>query len=159
MDGQFESYIRTGNIVVTATIDEVFPLLCPKREEEWIPGWECNVISSRSGFNEKGAIFQTKKAFGTELVWYTVDYDLANRRIEFVNFAHGICVFNFVIDLAISNETVTLTFTHQFTPLSPEGVKFLEGIKAEDFPSRLKGLQGLLVAKLSAQSRPAMAQP
>jgi hypothetical protein len=152
MDEQLEPFIRTGKIVVSTTIDDIFPLLCPKREETWIPGWECDVIFSRSGFNERGAIFRTKKAFGTELIWYTVEYDLKNRRIEFVNFANDICVFNFIIDLVTFDETITMTFTHKFTPLSPAGVKFIEGIKAEDFPGRLKALQGLLAAKLSAKS-------
>jgi hypothetical protein len=45
---------RTGTIHVKATIEEVFPLLCPKREEEWIPGWECETIWSTTGYNEEG---------------------------------------------------------------------------------------------------------
>ena len=51
---QFE---REGVIHSKGTVEEVFPLLCPKREEEWIPGWECETIWSKSGYNEEGAIF------------------------------------------------------------------------------------------------------
>ena len=52
-------YRRTGIIHCAAKVEDVFPLLCPKREEEWIPGWKCDTLWSRSGYNEEGAIFRT----------------------------------------------------------------------------------------------------
>jgi hypothetical protein len=50
-------FTRNGVIHCKAAVEEVFPLLCPKREEEWIPDWECETIWSNSGYNEEGAIF------------------------------------------------------------------------------------------------------
>ena len=41
-----------GIVNCKAKVEEFFPLLCPKREEEWIPGWECETVWSHSGCNE-----------------------------------------------------------------------------------------------------------
>jgi len=55
-------------------LEKVFPPLCPKNEEEWIPGCECETIRSASGYNEEGAVFPTTKPHGTELYWNTLEY-------------------------------------------------------------------------------------
>jgi hypothetical protein len=38
---------------------EVFPLLCPSREADWIPGWDAELISTETGYAELGCIFRT----------------------------------------------------------------------------------------------------
>ena len=72
-------FAREGVIDIRASLEDVFPLLCPKREEQWIPGWECETIWSHSGYNEEGAIFRTTKPYGTELYWTTLQCDIANK--------------------------------------------------------------------------------
>ncbi len=37
----------------------VFPLLCPVREGEWLPGWQYRLIWSDSGIAELGCVFTT----------------------------------------------------------------------------------------------------
>jgi len=37
---------------------DVFPLLCPVRESEWLPDFKANVIYSSTGVSEDGAIFE-----------------------------------------------------------------------------------------------------
>ena len=39
--------------------DRVFPLLCPVRENEWLPYWSCEIIHSDSGKAEKDCVFIT----------------------------------------------------------------------------------------------------
>ena len=43
-----------------ASPEKVFPLLCPVREADWIPGWRYKLIYSESGVAELGCIFTTE---------------------------------------------------------------------------------------------------
>ena len=43
-------------MVINAPVEDIFPLLGPIREYDWIPGWEADMIWSESGFAEEGAI-------------------------------------------------------------------------------------------------------
>ena len=44
--------------------EKVFPLLCPVREEEWVPGWQGRVIYSQSGVAESSCVFATPNEDG-----------------------------------------------------------------------------------------------
>lgn len=92
MKFQASQFSRTGVVHSDASIDEIFPLLCPKREEEWIPGWECETLWSKSGYNEAGAIFRTAKPYGTELFWNTLQYDKDRGIVDFLIRPAFVCV-------------------------------------------------------------------
>lgn len=143
-------YARKGSFEVKFSKAEVFPLLCPKMEEKWIPNWECQVVYSLSGYNENGAIFKTEKAFGTELIWFTNMYNKINGRIEFTCFATDKIVFNFIIQVQqLSERKCQLTFSHKFIALSSAGVELIKTYKAEDFQVRLLGLGKLIESYLT----------
>ena len=36
--------------VLAASAGEVFPLLCPAREADWIPGWDSDIVHSGTGY-------------------------------------------------------------------------------------------------------------
>lgn len=134
-------FSRKGDINIHARVEDVFPLLCPKREEEWIPGWECETIWSHSGYNEEGAIFRTTKPYGTELYWNTLQYDIQGKVVDFLITAPHRYMFRFKIDVAIDNDgLLTLSFSQTFTSVSEEGNDLLNQYKAEDFAGRLKNL-------------------
>jgi hypothetical protein len=40
---------------IKAPVEQVFPLLCPVRECDWLEGWNCTLLHSGSGLAEKGA--------------------------------------------------------------------------------------------------------
>ncbi|HOT15720.1 MAG TPA: hypothetical protein PK252_13255 [Bacteroidales bacterium] len=136
---------RKGSFQVNYSKEEVFPLLCPKIEEKWIPGWKCQVIKSQSGYNEKGAIFKTETAFNTELIWCTNEYDIETGNIDFILFAKDKYVFRFNIKVVQNAPNSSeLTFTHSFSSLSNEGSALIEAYKNEDFQGRLNTL-GMLI--------------
>jgi hypothetical protein len=140
---------RDGIIRVKATMEEVFPLLCPKREEEWIPGWECETIWSTSGTNEDGAIFRTTKPYGTELYWTTLQYDIKSGVVDFLITAGRLYVFRFRIEVRQDTSgLLTLTFTQVFTSVSEEGSALLDRYKGEDFAARLAALERFMVSHL-----------
>jgi len=127
-------FTRKGDINIRARAEDVFPLLCPKREEEWIPGWEC-------GYNEEGAIFRTTKPYGTELYWNTLQYDRLKKVVDFLITAPHRYMLRFTIDVAAANDgLLTLSFSQTFTSVSEEGNELLNQYKAEDFAERLRNL-------------------
>lgn len=78
--------VRTIVWTVDSTRERVFPLLCPIREREWIPGWTAETVASRSGVAEDGAVFTTPDpATGGRHVWVVSRY-LPPDRVEYVVF-------------------------------------------------------------------------
>jgi hypothetical protein len=135
-------FVRTGVVHTRAPIERVFPLLCPKREEDWIPGWECETIWSKSGYNEEGAIFRTTKPYGTELCWTTLRYDMQDGIVDFLITAPRLYVFRFTLAVvAASGGGLAITFTQVLTSVSDEGSALIERYKTEDFDGRLRALE------------------
>ncbi len=151
MSFQPSQFSRSGVIRCRATIEEVFPLLCPKKEEDWIPGWQCETIWSHSGYNEDGAIFRTTKPYGTELYWNTVRYDIRERLVEFLIVAPGLFMFRFRIDVQPEADgELTLHFAQTFTSISADGSEFLQRYAGDNYADRLATLQNHLTAYLHA---------
>ena len=63
--------------------EKVFPLLCPVREADWVPGWQYRLIYSGSGLAEDGCVFSTPNDAGPETVWMVTHYDPTAFRIAF----------------------------------------------------------------------------
>lgn len=141
-------YTRTGSFEVNFSKEKIFPLLCPKMEEKWIPNWECQVVYSSNGYNETGAVFKTEKAFGTALTWYTNTYDQAKGIVEFTNFSEDL-IFNFHIQVhPLSEKKCRLDFMHTFRALNEKGMALMDGYKSENFQDRLYGLGKLMTIYL-----------
>ena len=66
-----------------ASAAEIFPLLCPVREYEWIPDWSCTMVYSDSGVAEKDAVFHTRELLGMRTVWTCIAYE-PPRLVEYV---------------------------------------------------------------------------
>lgn len=63
-----------------ASPEEIFPLLCPVREYDWIDGWRCRMVYSDSGFAEEDGVFTTD--LEGHSTWVITAYE-PPRRIEF----------------------------------------------------------------------------
>ncbi len=113
-----ERFERKARIMIGARAREVFPLLCPVREYEWIPDWRCRMIYSKSGVAEKDAMFTTGMLpLGREL-WTCTLYESPSR-IEYL-VTHG-SKAAFKLELALSEEggRTVLDWTMRFTAASP----------------------------------------
>jgi hypothetical protein len=62
---------------IDAVPDEVFPLLCPVREVEWLDDWTYRMIYSASGLVEAGAVFETAIAAEPATIWVVSRHDPA----------------------------------------------------------------------------------
>ncbi len=154
MKFQAKQFMRSGVIHVRAKVEEIFPLLCPKREEEWIPGWECETIWSKSGYNEEGAVFRTTKPYGTELYWMTLQYDIAGKTVDFLITAPRLYMFRFTIRLHEDRSgLLNISFTQVFTSNSEEGNVLLNRYQGEDYDARLKSLEGFMNSYLEVNRK------
>lgn len=143
-------YQRSGSVVVSFPKDKIFPLLCPKLEEKWIPGWECEVLYSLSGYNEKGGVFRTTKPYNTELIWYTGEFSLEKGSVKFVVFAADKFLFDYDINVTqIEDGRCRISFTQHFKVMSKEGGALVDSYRQDDFQSRLDVLGGLIEKYLS----------
>jgi hypothetical protein len=70
-----------------AAPEEIFPLLCPCREADWLPGWDAEILYSESGYAEPGCVFRTESPAATgEGVWVFTRHQEPHR-VEIARFA------------------------------------------------------------------------
>lgn len=100
--------------------ETVFPLLCPVREADWVPGWQYRLIYSQSSFAEQGCVFITEEA-GREITWIMTEYDPAALRIAFVWVSPGRLATQIQISLEPSASNTKARIRYTYTGLSPEG--------------------------------------
>jgi len=70
---------------IKGTPEQVFPLLCPVREADWIPGWRTDWVISNSGVAEQNCIFQTPPrpgAGGAASIWVITRHDADAFKVE-----------------------------------------------------------------------------
>ncbi|RPJ56702.1 MAG: hypothetical protein EHM23_22825 [Acidobacteria bacterium] len=107
--------------------EEVFPLLCPVREYEWLEGWKCEMIYSESGVAEANCIFETKFR-GESATWAVSRYE-PPKRIEFVVVTPQIQVCRLDISLEPSEKGTRLRWVRIFTGLSDRGNETIDSWK------------------------------
>ncbi len=120
--------------------DKVFPLLCPVREAEWVPGWKYRLIYSESGVAEDGCVFATPNDGGAETVWMTTHFDPAALGIAYAWVQPGMVATQIRISLALAPGGRTSTHIHYlYTGLSPAGNAVLERYTPGWFRSKMEG--------------------
>jgi len=119
--------------------DKVFPLLCPVREAEWVPGWQYRLIYSQSGVAEAGCIFTTPNEDGSEATWVVTEYDPGKFRIGFVWVNPGLVLAQLRIQLhARGNSETTADIQYSYTGLSPEGNREVERYDEKWFQHKMR---------------------
>lgn len=94
-------------------------MLCPVREYDWLDGWECRMIYSRSGVAEENCIF-TPDHTGHLMIWNCNRYE-PPKRIEFVTVVPDKVVTRLNISLEEVQGSTNLLWERIFTGLSEEG--------------------------------------
>jgi hypothetical protein len=134
-------YIQTND----APPEKVFPLLCPVREAEWVPGWQYRLIYSASGVAEDGCVFSRPNDTGPETVWMVTHYDPAAFTIAFAWIEPGMIATQIRIGLspAPSGKT-SARIQYFYTGLSPAGNAVLNGYSAEWFRRKMQGWEAAM---------------
>ena len=109
---------------IHAAPERVFPLLCPEREKEWLPGWDARMIHSASGVAERGAIFETRHERGLTL-WAVTEHD-PPRRVAFVRWQPDGLIVHIDIVLARRHEGGTVVgICYTYTAVNETGANAL----------------------------------
>ncbi len=103
------------------TAAQVFPLLCPVREAEWIEGWEPEVVYSRSGHAEEDCAFLTWDGVGVA-IWVITRYDRDAGILGFVKTTPEAVLTRIRIELESAGPGRCLAHvSYRQTSLSPSG--------------------------------------
>lgn len=127
--------------------ERVFPLLCPVREADWLPGWQYRLIYSDSGVAELGCVFTTPNPPGSaveeraaaETTWIVTEYDPAGFCIAYLWIDPGHVITELRIQLAPGGPGETRThIRYRYTGLSAEGNRDLEQYTQPWFESKMQ---------------------
>jgi hypothetical protein len=120
---------------IKGTPEQVFPLLCPVRETDWIPGWTTDWVISNSGVAEQDCIFQTPPRPGAgeaASIWVITRHDAEAFEVEMFKVTPEFTVGKLQISLSAQGEAGTnATISYEFTSLGPLGDTYLEGFTAQ----------------------------
>lgn len=135
--------VKTATQHLLAPPDKVFPLLCPKREYDWIEPWKCRIVHSESGIAELDCIFVTDFPNEGEDVWVVSVYR-PNEEIQFVRF-NGRRVIRYGITLTDDGDgTTTAEWRQVLTGLKEEGNRLVDGLTDEAYRQKIAVLERLL---------------
>ncbi|MBZ5536455.1 MAG: hypothetical protein LAO31_10905 [Acidobacteriia bacterium] len=123
---------------------QVFPLLCPTREYDWIETWRCHLVYSDSGYAEENCIFTTDfPEDGGDETWVVIAYE-PDRTIQFVRIG-AIKVIRYNITLRDhSDGSSSAEWEQIITALNEEGNRFIESLSQERYATEKKILESLL---------------
>lgn len=129
-------------MTVRATPEEIFPLLCPVREFDWIPYWDCRLIYTESGVAEQNCIFQTNKPGEGVDTWVVSHYD-PPQRISFVRVDDKRTI-QYDIFLRSDGDATKLDWHQEITALHEDGDRFVREQKASDFAAMIQKVEAML---------------
>jgi hypothetical protein len=127
---------------------KVFPLLCPVREAEWVPGWQYRLLYSQSGVAEQGCVFTTPNDDGTETTettWIVTKYDPSLFRIKFDWVHPGLVTAQISIALAEKlHDQTSARIRYTYTGLSVEGNREVERYDQKWFEHKMQGWEAAI---------------
>ena len=111
---------------IGATADEVFRLMCPIREQDWVPGWRPLMVLSNSGLVEEDCMFLTP-GDPADAIWITTDHDPEARSLRMYKIVPGVVISR--LDIAVTDEHsgTKATISYEHTALSEAGRTIVNG--------------------------------
>jgi hypothetical protein len=119
----------------------VFPLLCPVREREWLEGWDPMIVYTRSGVAEPGCVFTTIGPEGALDVWTVSRYDPQELIVEFVVVATDLYVMKLDVALQPEPEGTLAVWRRTFTALTSEGERAIAAMQDDQHGRRIAHLE------------------
>ncbi len=125
--------------------EKVFPLLCPVREADWVPGWQYRLVYSQSGVAEYGCVFITPNEDSTETTWVVTDYDPGSFRIAFAWVNPGLVAAQIRISLSKkSPDSTQAHIRYSYTGLSTEGNREVERYDQKWFVHKMQSWEAAI---------------
>ena len=122
---------RTMTASFDASPAEVGVLLCPTREFDWLPPWECDLIYTESGYAESNFVFRTANDIIGHATWICTRFE-PNEASEYVGVGTDY-VIRLRMRLRRTREGQTeCTWEEMTTALTDAGDAFVERMSQED---------------------------
>ena len=126
--------LRSETITVQAKADDVFSLLCPVREAEWLDGWDYTLIYSESGYAEKGCVFISRCPGEADTIWMITHRDPTSRTITFSRVTPASRVADVHIQVqGLAQEKSGVTVSYEITALTEQGNHYIDALTVEKF--------------------------
>jgi hypothetical protein len=122
---------------IAATPDQVFPLLCPVREADYLPGWKYCLVYSQSGLAELGCVFTTPNESGAETTWIITEHQPSSR-VGFVRVRPEMLAARLLFTLKSSGASTELTARYEYTAVSGAGAAELAGYTDAWFAAKMQ---------------------
>ena len=132
---------------INGTPEQVFPLLCPVGELDWVPGWSIDWVISTKGLVEQECMFQTPPAAGTKnaSIWIVSRHDPDDFQVEMYKVTPGLTVGKLVISLTASGPANTKAqISYEFTSLGTDGDALLETFTTEWYENFMRGWEAAM---------------
>ena len=117
------------------TPEQVFPLLCPVREADWIEGWNPLLVVSETGVAETDCVFVTP-AEPADAIWYVTRHEPEAGFVEMLKITPGVTACRLSIRLQATATGCDAQVTYMHTSLGAQGNSFVAAFDAthyEDF--------------------------
>lgn len=141
--------------------DEVFALMCPVRECEWVEGWRPRLVVSSSGLAEPGCVFvtpegRTPSGEEREAVWIILRHEPAERRTEMIKVTadHLVTRLWIAVRPGSAAETSSARIRYEFTALGPRGSAFVDAYSDESWIAFMTAWERSLNAFLRTADTP-----
>lgn len=129
----------TYNQLNEGTREQVFPLLCPVREKDWLDGWEYKMIHSKSGLVGRDCVFSTPHNGEFDTIWYITQYDPIEFKVEFIRVTPTESVVRINISLSpTADHKTNANISYQFTGLNKTQNNFLANDLEDQFQENMK---------------------
>lgn len=129
---------------------DVFPLLCPVRETEWVRGWNPIVVYSNSGVAEPDCIFLTGEG-EPDSVWVITRQDRQEYELEIIKVTPWTTVVKINISLGQNEEAETdAEVTYTYMALSEKGKEFVDNYTESYFQEFMQYWETTLNAYLGS---------
>lgn len=139
---KYNRKVHTFAVDVKTTVEDFFPLLCPSREADWIPGWDCDLIYTSDGYAEDKCVFTTDASNSVgEGIWTFTEFK-QNEFIAFVRFQEDILTHCKITVSDNQDGTITATWNVTQTALSEEGNRIINNLTEKS--SHSAGLEKML---------------
>jgi hypothetical protein len=108
-------------MILPSSQQVLFPLLCPVREAEWLPGWTAQILHSHSGVAEEGCVFTTPGDGPEPWTWVIARHDAPDGLIRFVVTVPGSHVRVLDIEVRPTAGGCEAVWTYVLTALNEAG--------------------------------------
>ncbi|WP_461211344.1 SRPBCC family protein [Desulfocurvus sp. DL9XJH121] len=137
-------FARATPIVLAAPPAAVFPLLCPTREYDWIPHWQCDLRHSDSGFAERDCVFETDFPGRGREVWVCTRHE-PPRQVEYVRWSSLGLLRRLTLTLLDHGDGGTaIVWEVAATALTPSGETLLDELAHGGYQEEVEGIARML---------------